>query len=157
MACRGYAAGARRLSCRRGFARVSTDPALAFVDRASNKRAACSYDTDRGLYGRRINALTHINLTKLDVLSELDTIRLGVGYKVDGKSIPSVPSEIATLEKVEMVYEDVPGWQSDISKVRHSLSWHSHVILHEIQLSRQLVCDVNSLRLHTIWVAIVVC
>ena len=63
--------------------------------------------------------MTHINLTKLDVLSELETIRLGVGYKVDGKSISSVPSEIATLEKVEMVYEDVPGWQSDISKVRN--------------------------------------
>ena len=72
--------------------------------------------------GCRINGLTHINLTKLDVLSELETIRLGVGYKVDGKSISSVPSEIATLEKVEMVYEDVPGWQSDISKVRIFLS-----------------------------------
>ena len=62
--------------------------------------------------------MTHINLTKLDVLSELETIKLGVGYQVDGKSIPSVPSEIATLEKVEMVYEDIPGWQTDISKVR---------------------------------------
>lgn len=65
---------------------------------------------------RRINGLTHINLTKLDVLSELETIKLGVAYKVDGKTIASVPSEIATLEKVEMVYEDIPGWQSDISK-----------------------------------------
>ena len=65
----------------------------------------------------RINGLTHINLTKLDVLSELETIKLGVGYKVDGKDIKSVPSEISTLEKVEMVYEDIPGWQSDISKV----------------------------------------
>jgi len=62
--------------------------------------------------------LTHINLTKLDVLDELETIKLGVGYKVDGKTITSVPSEIATLEKIEMVYEDIPGWQSDISKVR---------------------------------------
>ncbi|CAL5221508.1 g3712 [Coccomyxa viridis] len=69
-------------------------------------------------YATRINGLTHINLTKLDVLSELETIKLGVGYKVDGKSITSVPSEIATLEKVEMEYEDIPGWQTDISKVR---------------------------------------
>lgn len=72
--------------------------------------------------GRRINGLTHINLTKLDVLSEMETIKLGVGYKVDGKSIPSVPSEIATLEKVEVVYEDIPGWQTDISKVRQPMS-----------------------------------
>jgi adenylosuccinate synthase len=66
----------------------------------------------------RINGLTHINLTKLDVLSELETIKLGVYYKVDGKRISSVPSEISTLERVEMEYEDVPGWQSDISKVQ---------------------------------------
>ena len=72
--------------------------------------------TLRAAFARRINGLTHINLTKLDVLSELETIKLGVAYKVDGKTITSVPSEIATLEKVEMVYEDIPGWQSDISK-----------------------------------------
>ena len=66
----------------------------------------------------RINGLTHINLTKLDVLSELETIRLGVGYKLNGKAISGVPSEIADVEKVEVVYEDIPGWQTDISKVR---------------------------------------
>lgn len=65
----------------------------------------------------RINGLTHINLTKLDVLSELETIRLGVGYKLNGKSISGMPSEIADVEKVEVVYEDIPGWQTDISKV----------------------------------------
>jgi adenylosuccinate synthase len=66
----------------------------------------------------RINGLTHINLTKLDVLSELETIRLGVGYKLNGKAISGMPSEIADVEKVEVVYEDIPGWQTDISKVR---------------------------------------
>ncbi len=66
---------------------------------------------------RRINGLTHINLTKLDVLSDLETIRLGVGYTLDGAPIPSVPSEIADLERVEVVYEELPGWRCDISKV----------------------------------------
>ncbi|KAK9914823.1 hypothetical protein WJX75_001005 [Coccomyxa subellipsoidea] len=69
-------------------------------------------------YATRINGLTHINLTKLDVLSELETIRLGVGYKLNGKAISGMPSEIADVEKVEVVYEDIPGWQTDISKVR---------------------------------------
>ncbi|EIE22319.1 Adenylosuccinate synthetase [Coccomyxa subellipsoidea C-169] len=69
-------------------------------------------------YATRINGLTHINLTKLDVLSDLATIRLGVGYKLNGAAVRGMPSEIAELEKVEVVYEDIPGWETDISKVR---------------------------------------
>lgn len=65
----------------------------------------------------RINGLTHINMTKLDVLSELASIKVGLQYKLDGKVIPSVPSEISSLERVEVVYEELPGWQCDISKV----------------------------------------
>ena len=80
--------------------------------------AACMPDPSERLC--RINGLTHINLTKLDVLSDLETIKLGVGYRLDGHAIPSVPSEIADLERVEVVYEELPGWRCDISKVRSS-------------------------------------
>ena len=65
----------------------------------------------------RINGLTHINLTKLDVLSELETIQLGVGYKIDGKEISAVPSLIEDFERTEVLYETLPGWKQDISKV----------------------------------------
>ena len=66
---------------------------------------------------RSINGLTALNLTKLDVLSELPTIRLGVSYRADGRELPSVPADLSVLERVEVVYEDIPGWQSDISGV----------------------------------------
>lgn len=66
----------------------------------------------------RINGLTHINLTKLDVLSDLDTIKLGVRYRLDGKEISAVPGLIEDFEKAEVVYEELPGWKEDISKVR---------------------------------------
>ena len=69
----------------------------------------------------RINGLTSINLTKLDVLSELETIRLGTAYKLDGQAITAVPATIEALEKVEVIYEDLPGWQEDISKVEQLL------------------------------------
>jgi adenylosuccinate synthase len=65
----------------------------------------------------RINGLTSINLTKLDVLSDLDTIRLGTAYQVGGKAVTAVPATIEALEAVEVVYEDLPGWKQDISKV----------------------------------------
>ena len=70
---------------------------------------------------RRINGFSDLNLTKLDVLSDLDIIKLGVGYKgPDGKLLPSMPANITDLEAVEVVYEEHPGWKEDISGAR---SW----------------------------------
>lgn len=70
-------------------------------------------------YAIMINGFDFLNLTKLDVLSDLDEIKIGVAYKgTDGQLLPSVPSELSTLESVEVLYETLPGWKTDISKVR---------------------------------------
>jgi len=69
-------------------------------------------------YANQINGFTHINLTKLDVLSKLPEIKVGVGYKVDGKVLTSVPSDLGTLERAEVEYITLPGWQEDISTCR---------------------------------------
>lgn len=82
----------------------------------------------------RINGLTHINLTKLDVLSDLETIQLGVGYRLNGAPVASVPSEIADLERVEVVYEELPGWRCDISQVGPGLSGTSPSLSRESSL-----------------------
>lgn len=66
----------------------------------------------------RINGLTHINLTKLDCLDALDTIKLGVEYHIDGQPLPSLPADLSILEAVDVKYEDIPGWKSNISKCR---------------------------------------
>ena len=51
----------------------------------------------------RINGFTDLNLTKLDVLSDLDIIKLGVGYKgPDGALLRSMPANITDLEAVEV-------------------------------------------------------
>eukprot|EP00878_Enallax_costatus_P011072 GHUV01011564.1.p1 GENE.GHUV01011564.1~~GHUV01011564.1.p1 ORF type:complete len:404 (+),score=52.91 GHUV01011564.1:45-1256(+) len=72
-------------------------------------------------YVCKINGFTHLNLTKLDVLSDLEEIKVGVAYKVNGKTFTSsVPASIEDLEKVEVEYETLPGWMSDISGAR---SW----------------------------------
>ena len=71
-------------------------------------------------YASTINGFTHINLTKLDVLSGLETLRIGVGYKLpDGTVTTDFPSDIDLLGQVEMVYEDVEGWEEDISGMRN--------------------------------------
>eukprot|EP00461_Guttulinopsis_vulgaris_P001347 UN01347 len=68
-------------------------------------------------YSNLLNGYTSVNITKLDVLSDFDEIKIGVAYKIDGKVLPegSMPSTIADLSKVEVVYESMPGWKGDIS------------------------------------------
>ena len=73
-------------------------------------------------YVARINGLTHINLTKLDVLQSLEEIPIAVAYKLpSGERVTqAVPPELSVLEELESEYETLPGWQSDITDVR---SW----------------------------------
>ncbi len=69
-------------------------------------------------YAVRINGLTGIALTKLDVLSDFDTIKVCTGYRFEGKELETLPARLETFEKCEPVYEELPGWKSDISTVR---------------------------------------
>jgi adenylosuccinate synthase len=69
-------------------------------------------------YAVRVNGLSGIALTKLDVLTGFDRVRIGVGYKVDGKTIEEMPSDPELLERAEAVYEELPGWSEKIEGVR---------------------------------------
>lgn len=67
-------------------------------------------------YAVMLCGLTAINLTKLDVLDKLETIKIGVGYKYKGKKLDSMPASLKVLSEVEVEYYEMPGWQSDTSK-----------------------------------------
>ena len=64
-----------------------------------------------------INNYTSINLTKLDVLSFLDKIKVGMYYTIDGKRIDGMPSTLTDVFKVKVHYEELPGWKCNIEKV----------------------------------------
>jgi len=59
----------------------------------------------------QINGLTGLAVMKLDVLDGMETIRLGVGYKVDGKPVDLMPYGADAAARCEAVYEDFPGWK----------------------------------------------
>ena len=69
-------------------------------------------------YTHRINNFTTLNLTKLDVLSDLQEVKLGVAYKYNGKVLDSYPSSLEVLSQCTVEYETFPGWMTDISKAR---------------------------------------
>lgn len=65
-----------------------------------------------------INGLTDIVLTKIDVLSGLDEIKVCTGYEIDGEVLDYVPSDQMDVAKAVPVYTTLPGWKEDISSCR---------------------------------------
>ena len=63
-------------------------------------------------YSAIINGANWWVVTKMDVLDELAEIPVCVGYKLNGKKIEDIPADVGTFEKVECVYETMPGWKT---------------------------------------------
>ena len=66
-------------------------------------------------YTTMINGFTDLAITKLDVLSGLEEIKVCTGYQINGKSSRRFPNDIRTLEGIEPEYETLPGWKQDIT------------------------------------------
>ena len=69
-------------------------------------------------YARRVNSLTELFITKLDVLSGFDSIRVATGYTSAGKTYTEFPRQQRVLYNCQPVYTDLPGWQEDITGAR---------------------------------------
>ncbi len=69
-------------------------------------------------YAVRVNSLTRLFLTKLDILSAFDTIRVATGYRWEGQTLTEFPRQQRALYECEPIYEDLPGWKTDITSAR---------------------------------------
>jgi adenylosuccinate synthase len=68
-------------------------------------------------YAVRLNGLTDLILTKLDVLSGFETLKVCVGYRSGGESWNDVPPNQTLFHEAEPVWEDLPGWSDEIGEV----------------------------------------
>ncbi len=66
----------------------------------------------------RLNSLSGLVVTRLDILSDFETVKVAVGYKLDGKEIDYVPSNSFDFARVEPIYYSFPGWKGDLRKCR---------------------------------------
>jgi adenylosuccinate synthase len=69
-------------------------------------------------YSAQVNGFTELVLTKLDVLSGLNELKIAVAYEIDGKRHYFPPSTVSELERAQPVYETLPGWRDNISRAR---------------------------------------
>ena len=82
------------------------------------KRRCGWYDACVTRYAARVNGLTDLAITKLDVLGGLDTIKVCTAYDVDGVEYDTVPEHRVSFDHATPKYIEVPGWQEDISGCR---------------------------------------
>jgi adenylosuccinate synthase len=69
-------------------------------------------------YAHAVNGFTELLLTKLDILSGLDEIKIATAYHIDGEEMAYPPVDVEELERAEPVYKTFAGWQEDIQHVR---------------------------------------
>jgi adenylosuccinate synthase len=69
-------------------------------------------------YAGRVNGLDGIAMTKLDVLTGFEKVKIAVAYRCDGKVLEEMPSDLETLERCEAVYEELPGWTEKVAGLR---------------------------------------
>jgi adenylosuccinate synthase len=68
-------------------------------------------------HAARLNSLSELAITKLDILDTLDTLKVCVAYEADGVRYDHVPYHQSVLHKVTPVYEELPGWKTDLSAI----------------------------------------
>jgi adenylosuccinate synthase len=69
-------------------------------------------------HARRVNGLTTMALTKLDILSGISELAVCTAYEVDGQRLDYLPGDLAMLRRAHPVYEWLPGWEEDITGAR---------------------------------------
>ena len=76
------------------------------------------FDAVAAGYGARISGINCLSVMLLDVLSQLDELKICVAYEIDGERVTDFPSRVQELAKAKPVYETLPGWKHDVSTAR---------------------------------------
>ncbi len=103
------------------------------------------YDAVIVRYAVRVNGLTDLFLTKLDVLSGLETIPVCVGYDVAGERADEMPMTQTGFHHATPVYEQLPGWAGDLSKARELSDLPSEARAYIAFLEEQAGCPISAI------------
>ncbi len=68
-------------------------------------------------YAVQMNGIDELALTKLDILSGLPTVRVAIAYEYNGQRLEDFPQDSEVLAKCQPIYEDIVGWQEDVSQL----------------------------------------
>jgi adenylosuccinate synthase len=103
------------------------------------------FDAVVARHSARISGIDAWNLTKLDVLTGIEEIKVVVDYSLDGKKLFSFPDHISSLEKITTETIVLPGWEEDI---RHCKTFHE--LPKNAQKYCQVIVEVTGVPIHSI-------
>jgi adenylosuccinate synthase len=94
------------------------DRGAEFGTTTGRKRRCGWFDAVIGRYAVRINGLDCLAITKLDVLDELEEIKVCVAYEIDGETTKDFPSNARHFANCQPIYKTLPGWQKSTAECR---------------------------------------
>lgn len=101
-----------------GVGDILCDRGAEFGTTTGRKRRCGWFDAVIGRYAVRINGIDCLAITKLDVLDELDEIKVCVAYEIDGTRCDNFPSSSRLFARCKPIYETLPGWQQSTMNCR---------------------------------------
>ena len=101
------------------------------------------FDAVAARFSTRINGFTGAVITRLDILDTFPRLKICIGYKLDGQTIDYFSGNIATLEKCQPIYEELPGWQAPISHIREYEQLPVEARQYVSRLEEVTACPVN--------------
>ena len=101
------------------------------------------FDAVAAGFSTRINGFTEAAITRLDVLDILPSLKICVGYKLNGKSIDYFPANVAALEKCQPIYEELPGWQASVRDIRQFEQLPAEARRYIARLEEVISCPVS--------------
>jgi adenylosuccinate synthase len=100
------------------------EPGDILVDRGheygtntGRRRRTGWFDAVMMRHAARLNSLSEIAITKLDILDTFDEIKVCTGYEIDGHKVTTLPYHQSELHRARPIYETFPGWKTDLSAV----------------------------------------
>jgi len=76
------------------------------------------FDAIAARFSNRINGFTGAAITRLDILDTFPRLKICIAYELDGHTIDYFPGNVATLERCQPIYEELPGWQTPTTNIR---------------------------------------
>jgi len=98
-----------------GFGELLVDRGHEFGTNTGRRRRPGWFDAVMLRHAVRLNSLSELALTKLDVLDTLDTVKVCVAYELDGERFEHLPYHQSVLHKVAPIYAELPGWRTDLT------------------------------------------
>ena len=101
------------------------------------------FDAVAARFSTRINGFTDAAITRLDILDTLPSLKICVGYELNGQRINYFPASVAALEKCQPVYEELPGWQAPTTDIREPKDLPPEARKYLSRLEELIACPIS--------------